>query len=302
MTIINAVQEQEQEQETHFSMLTQQNQTHQTQNQAPPLLPLNMDHTDHSDLFMGHKERRKSSSTKLQMGDYISSPSSNTSSLSGNGAAEQIRRILIKHGELPPSSQSLNGLNGMNGQVLFADVIIKINKRNKMQERVLLITKKAIYNIDPSPSLTSLSSSISNITNTLASSTSSSSNNSGGLGVGGGTTWKVKRRIPLDKISGVSLSTMPDNFFCVHVGGEYDYLLVSNKKTEIVKVLCQAYRNINNNINININDNINDSGELKVKFSNAFEYKIEEGVYREIMFSLVEGGISTQIFTKKKHK
>ena len=33
--------------------------------------------------------------------------------------------------------------------VAFSDVIIKINKRNKMQERILLITEAAVYNIDP---------------------------------------------------------------------------------------------------------------------------------------------------------
>jgi hypothetical protein len=37
------------------------------------------------------------------------------------------------------------------GEVVhFADIVAKVNKRNKMQDRVLIITDQAIYNIDPS--------------------------------------------------------------------------------------------------------------------------------------------------------
>ena len=37
------------------------------------------------------------------------------------------------------------------------------------------------------------------------------------------------------------MSKLPDNFFCVCVPSEYDYLLVSNKKTEIVTLLMQYH-------------------------------------------------------------
>ena len=40
--------------------------------------------------------------------------------------------------------------------------------------------------------------------------------------------------------------------------------------------------------------------KLPVNFSNSFDYKIGTDVYREILFTNVEGGISTQIFKKKK--
>ena len=66
--------------------------------------------------FMGQKERRKSSSAKMFLGDYLS--------LANN---ENIKKILAKHGDKT---------------ILFSDIIIKINKRNKMQERVLLLTGK----------------------------------------------------------------------------------------------------------------------------------------------------------------
>jgi hypothetical protein len=39
---------------------------------------------------------------------------------------------------------------------------------------------------------------------------------------------------------------------------------------------------------------------LQVAFGNSFEYRIDDSTCREILFTNVEGGISTQIFTKKK--
>jgi len=62
-----------------------------------------------------------------------------------------------------------------------------------MQDRIILITETAIYNIDPG-------------------------------------SYKCKRRIPLKELGSVSISKLPDNFFTLHVPSEYDYLMVSSKK------------------------------------------------------------------------
>jgi len=176
--------------------------------------------------FLGQKERRRSSGVKMFLGDYLS--------LATN---QSILRILAKSDEKTVS---------------FSDVVIKINKRNKMQERILLITESGLYNIDPG-------------------------------------SYKVKRRIPLKDVGSISLSKLPDNFFAIHVPSEYDYLLVSNKKTEIVSKLLENYEAINGK-------------PLPITFSNNFEYKIDQDTFREIQFTTVEGGVSTQIFTKKKGK
>jgi hypothetical protein len=53
-----------------------------------------------------------------------------------------------------------------------------------------------------------------------------------------------KRRIEIAKLAYISLSTLPDNFFCLHVSGEYDYLMVSGRKVEIVTVLMFNYNQI----------------------------------------------------------
>jgi len=170
------------------------------------------------------KERRKSSVSKSFLGDYC--------------------QVSIN-----PSITKMMRKNGDN-RVEFSDVVIKINKRNKMQERILLISENALYNIEP-------------------------------------TSMKVKRRIPFNELGSISLSKLADNFFCLHVPREYDYLLVCNKKTEIVLKVAELYESATGK-------------SLQINLSNCFEYKIDSDVHREIVFASVEGGISTQIFTKSK--
>ncbi|KCV71250.1 hypothetical protein H696_02200 [Fonticula alba] len=175
--------------------------------------------------FLGQKERRRSSAVKMFLGDYLS--------LASNA---NIIKVLARH---------------RDQKITFSDIVVKINKRNKMQERILLLTEEAIYNIDP-------------------------------------TNHKVKRRIALRELGGVRLSCLPDNFFCLHVPSEYDYLMVSNRKTEIVTKLMESYRELTG------------GDTLPVAFANTFDYRIDTDVYRDITFSEVEGGVSTQIFAKKK--
>ncbi|KAK2954078.1 putative myosin heavy chain IB [Blattamonas nauphoetae] len=198
---------------------TEESQTfHQEEDKSSPLV-----HGDDSTLFMGQKERRRSSDTKSQLGDYLN--------LQTNSA---ILKLIAKTGD---------------SKVLFSDEVVKVNKRLKMQNRVLLITDTAIYN----------------------------------LNVG---NFKVKRRIALQNLGSVSLSQLTDNFFAMCIPSEYDYLMVSNKKIEIVQVLMDAFKTLTGNA-------------LIVNFSNSFEYRIDEKSVREIRFTNVDGGVSTQVFAKK---
>lgn len=52
--------------------------------------------------------------------------------------------------------------------------------------------------------------------------------------------------------------------------------MVSNKKTEIVTRLVEVFEKCTGN-------------KLSVTFSNSFDYKIDNDVYREILFTSVEG-------------
>ena len=103
-------------------------------------------------------------------------------------------------------------------QVLFADKALKFTGSGKMKRRILLITDFAIYIIDPE-------------TDTL------------------------KRRIALAAVERLCLSELSDNFFAIIVPTEYDLLMASTRKTEIVTLLVDATKNMSDY-------------ELEVVFSN----------------------------------
>ncbi|GAM20151.1 hypothetical protein SAMD00019534_033260 [Acytostelium subglobosum LB1] len=128
--------------------------------------------------FMGKKKRRCSSVSKVFLGDFLS--------LSKNIT---ILKMISRYGD---------------NQILFSDVLIKVNKRNKMQERIIIITDKALYNVQPDD-------------------------------------YKLKRRISISSFSALSMSTLEDNFIVIHVHSEYDYVLISGRKIEIATVLVEAF-------------------------------------------------------------
>lgn len=86
-----------------------------------------------------------------------------------------------------------------------------------MKRRILLITDFAIYLVDPE-------------------------------------TDALKRRIALAAVEKMCLSELSDNFFAIIIPSEYDLLMASTRKTEIVTVLVQATKGA--------------SEELEVAFSN----------------------------------
>ncbi|XP_002980279.2 myosin ID heavy chain [Selaginella moellendorffii] len=131
--------------------------------------------------FMGVKVRRRSSMYRQFQGDYIN--------VAGN---QHILKLLTKQGDR---------------QVLFADNVIKVNRRSKVRKRVLLITDVALYSLD--------------------------------------ADWfTLKRRISLSAIEKVLLSELNDNFFALSVSTEYDCLFASTHKTEIVTILQEATRKL----------------------------------------------------------
>ena len=74
-----------------------------------------------------------------------------------------------------------------------------------MKRRILLITDAAVYLVDPQ-------------------------------------TENIKRRIALAAVGELLLSELNDNFFAMMVPTEYDCLMATTRKTEIVKVLVEATR------------------------------------------------------------
>lgn len=110
-----------------------------------------------------------------------------------------VRKMLTKNGQNFPNAEV----------VFFSDFLLKINRRDKEQTRVLLITDKALYNLMP--------------------------NDFG----------KCKRRIKLEHIVSVTVSQI-SNEFVVHVPEEYDYRFKSEKKERIAELLGQLYEKRSN--------------------------------------------------------
>jgi len=133
-----------------------------------------------SDIFVGRKERQVMSLWRPFRGDYVGARRS--------GLAKALR---AQYGE---------------ARVLFAAKATKMNPRFKMQQRTLLVTTGALYN------------------------------------VGGVLGSKVQRRIPLEQVEGLSMSTLADCFLVVHVRGEHAYVYNTKLRTEIVTILAEAIK------------------------------------------------------------
>eukprot|EP00467_Chlorarachnion_reptans_P001836 CAMPEP_0114486308 /NCGR_PEP_ID=MMETSP0109-20121206/146_1 /TAXON_ID=29199 /ORGANISM="Chlorarachnion reptans, Strain CCCM449" /LENGTH=534 /DNA_ID=CAMNT_0001662463 /DNA_START=33 /DNA_END=1637 /DNA_ORIENTATION=+ len=88
--------------------------------------------------------------------------------------------------------------------LLFSHIVTKINRKKKEQERVLVITDKAIYN----------------------------------MVVG---SYTCKRRIPIQALGMITESAVSDEFL-LNVPTEYDYRYKSGKKREIVELLQKLYK------------------------------------------------------------
>lgn len=88
-------------------------------------------------------------------------------------------------------------------EILFADKVMKFTASGKIKRRILLITDVAIYLIDPD-------------------------------------TNKLKRRVALTAVKKLCLSKLSDGFFAVIVPCEYDCLMLSTRKKEIVDVLIES--------------------------------------------------------------
>lgn len=99
----------------------------------------------------------------------------------------------------------LESQSSLTEMVVYSNNLKKINKRGVEQERILLITDRAVYNLMPK--------------------------NPG----------KCKRRIPIEDIGALSLATLSHEFV-LHVPNEYDYRFKSLEKDKIAKVLKRTYQ------------------------------------------------------------
>lgn len=170
-------------------------------------------------LYGGKKGRRRESMKRQFVGDYL--------------------RL-----DADPRWKKVMDRNGDN-KVLFSACMFKYNKQNKKQDRALIVTDEAIYNIEEVENM------------------------------------RVKRRIPLDEIEGVSVSELADNIVVLHFPDSYDYIFETDKKTELIQVLQQARKLSPEPFKINVAD--------------KFEYTPRPGENSSVQFVMDDAKDSTWI-------
>lgn len=122
----------------------------------------------------------------------------------------------------PKNKKEMLKLVGSKERIYYAGMVDKVNKHDNPQRRVLVITDKSVYNIDPDT----------NFFSSLALCTPA-----GGF--------RIKRKISIPKVFGVTLSVNPTSEheqFIIHVQGEYDYRYNAGQKREkIIKSLMNSH-------------------------------------------------------------
>ena len=98
-----------------------------------------------------------------------------------------------------------------DARVVFADAVRKLKPpRLEAAPRALVVTERAVYNMTPAP------------------------------------RYKVNRRIPLEHLTAVSMSTYADDYVVLHAttpkGGAHDYVCVCRHKAELLTVLAAELR------------------------------------------------------------
>ncbi|XP_061573807.1 myosin IEb isoform X2 [Cololabis saira] len=126
---------------------------------------------------------------------------------------------------------------GRRERIDFADVVVKFNRRFKTTKQDLVLTPRFLYLIGREKVKT---------------------------GPDKGQIREVlKRKIEVDKVQSVSLSTMQDDIFIVHEE-EYDSVLQSVFKTEFLSLLVKRYQEKTDR-------------KLPLKFNNLLEFKVKKG-------------------------
>ncbi|XP_076593536.1 myosin IEb isoform X2 [Chaetodon auriga] len=150
---------------------------------------------------------------------------------------------------------------GRRERIDFADVVVKFDRRFRTVKRDLILTPKFLYLIGREKVK---------------------------QGPDKGQIQEVlKRKIELNKIQSVSLSTLQDDFFIIHEE-EYDSVLQSVFKTEFLSLLVKRYQE-------------KTQKKLPLKFNNLLEFKVKKGGWgpfsssgsRQIQFQVGQGDEAT---------
>jgi len=121
----------------------------------------------------------------------------------------------------------------MDEMCCFADDIYRLNKNGKLEKRSLLLTEKAFYLVMRTVKKKVLS-------------------------------YSVTRRVGLDIISDITISTMQDGYMTIHVSGQHDAVIDCTHKTELIMLMREGFKNLTGR-------------DLPVMFNDTMSYTAKPG-------------------------
>ncbi|EGG18742.1 myosin IA heavy chain [Cavenderia fasciculata] len=146
--------------------------------------------------------------------------------------------------------------------------VSKINRHHKVQKRALLVTNQNIYHISffAKPKKD-------------------------------GSWFVIKRKMAFSSIEKVSLSTLADNFFVLHIPSEFDYICETNKKTVFITLLSKLYQTrLNKPLALDFKDTIqyrSQKGSTEANFLRVDTLKLKD----DETFTIKSGGGKVKIST-----
>ncbi|KAJ3223377.1 Unconventional myosin-Ie [Chytriomyces hyalinus] len=135
----------------------------------------------------------------------------------------------------------LKSLVGKNVKVFFSDVVQKYDRKFKPTPREFLITDNSVI--------------------LIGSEKAKDGPNKGKM------VKVVKRKLMFKEIGSVSLSSMCDDFFVLHVPSEYDNVMENIFKTEMITVLSEKYKEAT-------------GSKLTVNFSDSIKYTVKKTTWQ----------------------
>ena len=138
---------------------------------------------------------------------------------------------------------SLVTLIGRKEKIVFAQTVKKYDRNFKTNQRCLILTETTLFLIETRDKVKSGNNNNNNNKETCRET--------------------IKRKIDLEKIDGVTLSTLKDDLIVIRVRESYDSLLEITFKTEFLYCLSKKYGS-------------RVGSPLTITFSNKFEFKIKK--------------------------
>ena len=128
--------------------------------------------------------------------------------IGGERPADGGDQELMNNAKLKANLQKYKEYKAGQENIMFVDTCQKVNDKIKHQDRVLVVTTQAVYNVEPG-------------------------------------SFKVKRRIDLRSVDEISVSCLDDDFLAMHIPSEYsDYLFVAPRKSEMAMCIKDQIKDL----------------------------------------------------------